>query len=199
LLHTETEGGRQLTDREIAGTVMNLMIAGFHTTADSGGSFLVRLAEDPELQASLRHDPTAIPRSIEEHLRMVPAVPQLTRVCKERTELNGYTLNPGDRVVFVLAAANRDAQEFDRPDDYLLNRPRNRHLTFGVGIHRCIGSHFARLTLRVVFEQLLHRFSTIQIAPGEHVRWKSVPPKLWYTLETIPVTLEPLPPARSQQ
>jgi cytochrome P450 len=189
LVGYQAQDGSRLTDDEIAGTVMNLLFAGFHTTTDSGGSFLIRLAEDPSLQQDLRADPSRIPTAIEEHLRLVPAVPHLSRVCKQSSSLRGQDLGPGDRVAFLLTAANRDPDEFERPDDYDLDRQRNRHLTFGGGVHRCIGSHFARLTLRVVFEQILSRFDHIEIASGQEVEWRSIPPFLWYTLGEIPVTM----------
>jgi cytochrome P450 len=189
LLQHQSQDGRRLTDDEVAGTIMNLLFAGFHTTTDSGGSFLARLAEHPQLQEDLRADQSKIAKALEEHLRLVPAVPHLSRVCKQSATLRGQALESGDRVEFLITAANRDPDEFERPDDYDLDRQRNRHLTFGGGVHRCIGSHFARLTLRVVFEQILSRFEHIEMASGENVECRSVPPFLWYTLGRIPVTM----------
>ena len=189
LVHGTVEGGRSLTDEELIGSVLILLLGGFLTTTEATSTFLVRIAEDVELQDRLRENPTLLPAAIEEHLRLMPPVPMLARKCTAHVDLAGTQLEPGTRVAWLTAAANRDPGEFDRPNEFDLERPRNRHLTFGGGVHRCIGSNFARMTIRITFEELLSNFDKIRIAEGDSVDWVYRAPSFWYVAQRIPVTV----------
>jgi cytochrome P450 len=197
LVSETVDGGRLLSDSEVAGALMILIMGGFITTTDASSTFLVRLADQPELQAALRSDPQGLPAALEEHLRLVPPVPMLPRLCKVDTELSGSAIKSGDRVGYMIVAANRDPDQFDRPDDYDPSRKPNRHLAFGGGVHRCVGSNFARMSLRVLFEELLARYKRISITPGEQVEWIARGAAEWYNAHRIPVTLVPGDPAQS--
>ncbi len=189
-LITETPvGGKALTDSEVAGALMILMMGGFITTTDASSTFLIRLLETPDLHAALRGDPQLLPAAIEEHLRLLPPVPMLPRLCKLDTELAGSSIKSGDRVGYMIVAANRDPDQFDRPDDFVPERRPNRHLSFGGGVHRCVGSNFARMSLRVLFEELLVRFESISITQGDQVEWIARGAAEWYNATRIPVTV----------
>jgi cytochrome P450 len=164
---------------------------GFITTTDASSSFLVRLVERPDLQSALRADPSRIPAALEEQLRLVPPVPLLPRICRADIEIGGRTVRAGDRVGYMIVSANRDPGEFEHPADFDMTRARNRHLAFGGGVHRCIGSHFARMSLRVLFEELLHRFGEIAIAPGQSIEWVAKGAASWYNVERIAVHVRP--------
>ena len=191
LVHGTVEGGRSLTDDELVGSILVLLLGGFVTTTEATSSLLVRLAEDRTLQEMLRSDPGLLPLAIEEHLRLMPPVGMLTRECMAHVELRGRSIEPGSRVGWLISAANRDPEEFDRPDEFDMNRNRNRHLTFGGGVHRCVGSNFARMSIRVTFEELLSHFEDFGIAPDDKVDWISRSPGSWCVAQRIPVALVP--------
>jgi cytochrome P450 len=189
LVHGTVEGGRPLTEEEVAGTLLILLLGGFITTTDAASTFLVRLAEHPELQSSLRADKSRLPDALEEHLRLMPPVPILPRLCTADVEIAGREVKAGYRVAYMVVAANRDPDEFEDPNQFIMGRARNRHLAFGGGVHRCIGSNFARMSLRVLFEELLTHFPDISMAEGESVRWVARGAAEWYHAQRIPVIL----------
>ena len=127
-------------------------------------SSLAYFATDPEAQARARQAPsTAV---VEEMLRLCAPV-ATGRLVQNDTVMSEQNLRAGDRVLLALPAANRDPAEFADPDTARFDRNNNRHLTFGTGIHRCLGMHLARLELRVAFEEVFRAFDDVQIAPGE--------------------------------
>src|SRR5262249_53214038 len=105
-------------------------------------------------------------------------------------QLGNRSVKAGDRVGWMIASANRDPDEFPDARDFDLHRERNRHLAFGAGVHRCIGSNFARASLRVLFTEMLARYSKFSIAEGESVDWVSRGSGVWYVARRIPATLE---------
>jgi cytochrome P450 len=161
---------RMLTDDEIARIMEIMIIGGVTATADAIGNILYRLAEFPDLQQAVRHDLTLLPNAIEEALRIDPPVTGFPRRCTRDTVLGGREIKEGEQLFVHTAAANRDAAEFEHPRDFDLDRPRNRHLTFGAGHHRCLGSNFARQNLRIVFEEILTRMADIRIVPEDPPR-----------------------------
>ena len=188
LIHGEVEG-RPLTEDEIAGSIRILINGGFGTTSDATTAVMFKLVEDPELQDRLRKDPSLIPTVFDEVMRLEPPVLALSRVCTRDVELGGKQLKAGDEVLIHLGAANRDPAEFDGPTEMDTDRPRNRHLSFGGGPHRCIGSNLARLNLRVVFEELLSRMDDIRITEGEAPR--HAPAFTAWGLEYLPISFTP--------
>lgn len=155
---------RQFTDDELCNIFMLLLIAGLHTTQGSLAWGVMHLGAHPDQRAALAADPSLIPAAVEEVLRMEAAVSAGRSVVHD-TELGGVQLRAGDQMLVVLAGANRDGREFDNPDDMQVTRTPNRHLSFGTGPHRCLGSHLARVVLRIAFEELLRRVPDIEPDP----------------------------------
>lgn len=168
LLHADIDGAK-LTDDEIMATMYVLIQGGFGTTADAIGNSALRLAEDRELQRRLREAPELIPVAIEEFLRLDSPVTAQARICVRDTSFEGAEVKAGERLFMFLSAANRDPSEFSEPEHLDVGREPNRHLAFGVGPHRCIGSNVARLNLRIALEELLARTSDFGITPEEEV------------------------------
>ncbi|MEO6248244.1 MAG: cytochrome P450 [Sphingomicrobium sp.] len=143
-----------LADMENYGVL--LFIAGLDTVMNGMGLAMRGLALDPALQTKLRAEPKLIPEASEEMLRRFTfTVPM--RIIKKQVELAGATMMPGDIVKLLLPAADLDASEFPHPESYDLDRENNVHIAFGVGPHRCLGSHLARVELQVLYEEMLER------------------------------------------
>jgi cytochrome P450 len=155
---------RPLTDDELCNIFMLLLIAGLHTTQGSLAWGLMHLGAHRDQRDALVQDPSLIPAAVEEVLRMEAAVSAGRSVVHD-TELGGVHLRAGDQMLVVLAAANRDAREFDDPDDLQVTRSPNRHMSFGAGPHRCLGSHLARVMLRIAFEELFRRLPDVKPDP----------------------------------
>jgi len=147
---------RPLTDDELSNMLFLLLIAGLHTTQGSLAWSLLHLASHPDQRRRLIDDPSLIPGAVEEMLRIEAAVAPGRKVITD-TSLAGTPLSAGDTVLLVLAGANADRCEFDRPDEVRIDRSPNRHLSFGSGPHRCLGSHLARVELRIALEELHRR------------------------------------------
>jgi cytochrome P450 len=184
-----TVAGRSLTDEERSGVIRILILGGFFTTNDAIGSTMLRLIEQPELQVQLRQYPGLIPKMVEEVLRLEPPVISLFRVCTREVNVHGQQLNQGDAVLMHFGGANRDPDAFGAPGELEMRRTSNRHLTFGGGPHRCIGSHLARLNLRVIFEEILSRLLDIRITSGDAPR--RTPASMERGLEYLPISFTP--------
>lgn len=169
LLHSTIEG-ESISDDVIMGTMNVLIQGGFGTTADAIGTAMMLLARDPALQQRLRDDPSLIPAAVEEFLRYEPSVSGMTRFCVQDTTLGGHEIKEGDRLFLMITGANHDPGEFDDPESIDIDREANRHISFGLGNHRCLGSNVARLNLRVSLEELVSRLDPFQLTPGEEVR-----------------------------
>lgn len=163
-------GDAPLTEKHILGTCFLLLVAGIDTTWSSIGSSLWHLATHPADRARLVEDPSLIPTAVEEFLRAYGPVTMAREVIAE-TEVGDRTLCPGEKVLLTFPAANRDPARFPDPDEVVIDRERNRHVAFGVGIHRCLGSNLARLELQVAIERWLDRIPEFELAPGGEVAW----------------------------
>jgi len=169
ITHAEIEGV-PLTKMEILGIAMFLYVAGNETTTALLGNALITLNEYPDKRAQLIEDPSLIPAAIEEFLRLEAPVPQQGRVTTRDVEIHGTTIPKGEMVLLMYASANRDAEAFKTPDAFDPDRTESsRHMSFGEGVHFCLGAHLARLEARVALEELLARFPNYQI-DGE-VEW----------------------------
>jgi cytochrome P450 len=153
-----------VTEEDVVQVVRLLIVAGHNSTTGALGNCILRLATHADLQRHLRRHPEALPAAIEEFLRLDPSVQAMPRWANEDTELRGCPVRKGEKVMLLWASANRDASHFDRPDECILGREPNDHLTFGRGIHRCIGMDLARLELRVALEELLGRTSSFELS-----------------------------------
>jgi cytochrome P450 len=155
--------GRPLTEEETLAILMLLIVGGFDTTANAIASSLVHLAKNPELQVELRENPERLKNAMEEFLRYDPPVIGLARRAKNDVELGGQVIPGGDAVYFSIAGANHDDHHFDAPNALNVDRWPNKHLTFGAGIHRCVGSHLARVMLQVTLEEILSSMHDIKL------------------------------------
>jgi cytochrome P450 len=162
--------GRLLSDAELIGITQLLTVAGHETTVSASANILLYLVGDTELRDRLAADPTLIPAAVEEALRYDSPVTGLARTAARETTLGGCQVRPGDRLLLLWGAANRDEDEFDEPDKFLIDRPRMNHLAFGIGPHRCLGEHLARLELRVIVEEVLRRMPDYQLQPGVEIQ-----------------------------
>ena len=169
LLTSKFAGERDITERETLNFCFLLFIAGLDTVTSTLGFSIMQLARRAEVRAALARDPARIPRAIEELLRFDSIVEPCRTVMKPTT-VGGVQLQTGDRVSMILAAANRDPRVFDRPDELDIDRWPNKHIGFGSGKHRCLGSHLARLELRVAFEEILSRMPDFSVPDEAEIR-----------------------------
>ena len=163
--------GRPITDDEIIGTVQLLMLGGLETTAGALGLALLRFCAEPGIPALLRANPGRIPDAIQELLRLDTSFVSVARTAMSDVELGGQQIRKGDKVLIHWASANRDGAEFPDPDAFDSRRERNRHLSFGAGPHRCVGSNLARMNMRIAVEELLRRLDDIRLEPGAEIRY----------------------------
>ena len=169
LLAAEVDG-EPVSDPHILGTLGLLLIAGIDTTWSSIGSSLWHLATHPDDRARLARERELIPTAVEEFLRAYSPV-TMARIVNDETEVNGACMHAGDRIVLNFPAANRDPSAFDDADQVLIDRAINRHVAFGVGIHRCAGSNLARMELRIAIEEWMARIPEFRVADGAVVTW----------------------------
>ena len=162
LAHAE-EAGDTLTEREMLTMLRLLLVAGNETTTNLLGNGLLALLRHPDQLAALREDPGLIPAAVEELLRFDSPVQTDFRTAVEDCDVNGFPVRRGRNVVTLIGAANHDPAVFDGPDRLDIHRREVSHISFGRGIHHCLGAQLARLEGRVAFEVLLERFSSIRL------------------------------------
>jgi cytochrome P450 len=176
-----------LTIEELTGIAFLLLFAGHETTANMLALGTFALLEHPEQLAELRADPDLLPDAVEELMRYLSVVDILFRYATEDIELGGETIPEGSTVVVSLLAANHDPQRFDNSDTLDLHRKARGHLSFGHGVHQCLGQQLARIEMRAGFEGLLRRFPTLKLAiPAGEVRLKT--DMNIYGVHELPVT-----------
>ncbi len=152
-----------LSEDELVNTVGTLLIAGHETTTSLVGNGLLTLLRHPAQWQLLRDRPDLIPQAIEEMLRYESPLTRQPRLLKADVELGGKQLRRGETAFQMINAANRDPSRFDDPEAFDIERPRQRHLAFGQGIHFCIGAPLARLEAHVVFETVIERLPAISL------------------------------------
>jgi cytochrome P450 len=163
LAQVEIEG-RRLTDAELTMFLVQLLVAGNETTRNLISGGLVALAERPEAWERLRGDRSLAPPAVEEMLRWTTPVVSFMRTATRDTELGGQAIREGDPVLMLYASANRDERQFGpTADRFDIGRNPNQHVAFGFGTHFCIGATLARIEARVLLEELLDRFETIEL------------------------------------
>lgn len=168
LLAAEVDG-EKLSFDDVVANVMLLVQAGLETTSSAMSFAFFYLGTQSSERDRLVREAELMPTAIEEFIRFAGSVHGLHRSVAEEVELSGQRFCPGETVVVNYAAANRDAREFDEPNKCLLDRQANRHLGFGAGVHRCLGSNLARLEFRVGVEQTLRRIPDYVIPSGAKV------------------------------
>ncbi len=169
LLDSELEG-EKLDPFQVARTIGLLLIAGIDTTWSAIGASIWHLAKTPADLKRLVAEPELLPVAMEELLRAYAPV-TMARLVREDMEWNGCPMKAEEWVLLSFPSANRDPAAFDRPDEVIIDREENRHAAFGLGIHRCAGSHLARMELRVALEVWLDAFPEFSLDDPAEVTW----------------------------
>jgi cytochrome P450 len=164
--------GQKLQPDHVTGTMALLLIAGIDTTWSAIGASLWHLATHPADRERLAADPTLIPTAAEEFLRAYAPV-TMARLVKEDIHFRGADMKADDWILLSFPAANRDPAQFGRAAEVVIDREVNRHAAFGLGIHRCVGSHLARMELRVALEVWLERIPEFSLADPAAVTWST--------------------------
>ncbi|HYA49775.1 MAG TPA: cytochrome P450 [Streptosporangiaceae bacterium] len=171
LINAELNGHR-LDPQHVVGTMALLLIAGIDTTWSAIGASLWHLARTPADRERLVAEPGLLPVAMEEFLRAYAPV-TMARLVKEDTHWHGVAMKADDWILLSFPAANRDPAQFDRAGEVVIDREVNRHAAFGLGIHRCVGSHLARMELRVALEAWLERIPGFTLDDPSAVRWSA--------------------------
>jgi cytochrome P450 len=166
------EAGDRLTTAELRANVSLLFAAGHETTVNLIGNGVYALLRHPDQWQILRDDPARIPNAVEEILRFESPVQAVARIVAEPIELGGVVLPKSEMVVALLGGANRDPAVFEDPERFDITRRDPRPLSFGGGIHFCLGAQLARIEAAVVFETLLRRLPDLRLADPDHPRWR---------------------------
>ncbi|HEX4813528.1 MAG TPA: cytochrome P450 [Nonomuraea sp.] len=169
LLNAEFQGGK-LDPLHVLGTINLLFIAGIDTTWSAIGASLWHLAGTPADRERLVAEPALLPTAMEEFLRAYAPV-TMARLVRRDMHWRGVDMKADDWVLVPFPAANRDPEHFDRAGEVVIDREVNRHVAFGLGIHRCVGSHLARMELRVALEVWLERVPSFTLADPGAVTW----------------------------
>ena len=169
LIASEAEG-EMLDDYKIVGMCLLLLVAGIDTTWSAISSSLLHFATHRHDRARLHAEPELLPAAVEELLRFYSPV-TMGRIVTEPVEIDGVEMQEGDRVLLNFPAANRDPAAFERADEVVLDRQRNRHIAFGLGIHRCAGSNLARMELQVALRTWFDRIGEFELADPDGVTW----------------------------
>jgi len=168
---------------------MLLIIGGNDTTRNSISGGVLALNQNPDEYQKLRDNLDLIPNMVSEIIRWQTPLTHMRRTAKEDTEIRGKKIKKGDKVVMWYISGNRDGDFIDRPNDFVIDRPNaRRHLSFGFGIHRCMGNRLAEMQLRVLWEEIMKRFHTVELV-GEPVRILS---NFVRGYSDLPVRLHPL-------
>lgn len=182
--------GRALTDQELISYVLLMIFGGSDTTTGATANALIALEHDRALRQRLIDRPADLPKAIEELLRHQAPVQALARTLSRDVRLGDQVLRSGDRALLIWAAANRDPAVFERPNQLDIDRFPNRHLSFGVGLHRCLGSTLGRMMLRAMLERLLAIVPDYQLSndPQQH---RFADASVIYSARSLPATFTP--------
>ncbi|HZZ31456.1 MAG TPA: cytochrome P450 [Phenylobacterium sp.] len=180
------EATRNMEPREFFGNVVLLTVGGNDTTRNTISGSVLALNQNPDQYAKLRANPGLIPSMVSETIRWQTPLAHMRRTALEDVQFGGKTIKEGDKVIMWYVSGNRDEEVIDRPNEYIIDRERPRnHISFGFGIHRCVGNRLAELQLKVIWEEILKRFPTIEVV-GEPKRVYSTFVKGY---ETLPVVI----------
>jgi len=164
LAHGEATKDLPSRPHEFMGNLLLLIVGGNDTTRNSISGGLLALNKFPEEYAKLRANPDLIPKMVPEIIRYQSPVVHMRRTALQDTELNGKTIRKGDKVAMWYISGNRDEEEIEDADSFIIDRARPRqHLSFGFGIHRCVGNRLAEMQLTILWEEILKRFPVIEV------------------------------------
>jgi cytochrome P450 len=165
--------GESISDMDALSYFVTIATAGHDTTSSSSAGGMWALCEHPEQFDRLKANPGLIPGFVDEAIRWTTPVKHFMRTAAEDTELDGRSISRGDWLMLCYASANRDEAVFQDPDTFRIDRSPNRHLAFGYGAHLCLGQYLAKLEMRILFEELLQRISSVELdgAGATTVSW----------------------------
>lgn len=164
-----TVDSEPLPERDMAGYYIIVATAGHDTTSASTAGAMMALAQDPEQWARVKADRTLLPGIVEEAIRWTTPVQHFMRTAAEDVEIGGQQIKKGDWLMINYVSANHDPAQFENPRDFDASRSPNRHAAFGAGAHQCLGLHLARMEMKILFETILDRIESIELA-GEPKR-----------------------------
>src|SRR4029077_15873430 len=165
-----SDATRHMDPDNLMGNIILLIVGGNDTTRNTMSGSVLALNENPDQYAKLRENPDLIDSMVPEGIRWQTPLAHMRRTAMVDTELNGKTIRKGDRVVMWYVSGNRDEEVIERPDEFIIDRARPKiHLSFGFGIHRCVGMRLAELQLKIVWQEILKRFERIEVG-GEPKR-----------------------------
>jgi cytochrome P450 len=177
---------REMPRDEYYGNVSLLIIGGNDTTRNSISGSVYALHRYPEERSKLRDNPALVPSMVSETIRWQTPVAHMSRTATRDVELGGRTIRKGDKVVMWYVSGNRDPREIEDPESYRIDRARPRHhMSFGYGVHRCVGNRLAELQLTIIWEEILKRFPTIEVL-AEPTRAHSI---FLRSIESLPVVI----------
>ncbi len=156
------EATRNMEPREYFGNIVLLTVGGNDTTRNTISGSILALNRNPDQYKKLRENPGLIPSMVSETIRWQTPLAHMRRIATQDFELGGKTIRKGDKVVMWYVSGNRDDEVIERPNDYIIDRERPRnHISFGFGIHRCVGNRLAELQLKIIWEEILKRFPEV--------------------------------------
>lgn len=179
------DAGETLTAQELVDFCMVLLIAGNETTTNLLGNAILCFNEYPETFERLKQDSQLLPLAIEEVLRYRSSIQGIERFTKVETQLGGQTIPAGQMVIAWTGSANRDETQFDRPDEFVIDRNPNPHLAFGNGIHFCLGAPLARLEGKIVLSAVLERLPNLRIDSSATLEF--IPSTAVHGVKSLPV------------
>jgi cytochrome P450 len=187
---THNADTRIMSQQQYHGTVVLLIIGGNDTTRNTISGSIYALNKNPDQYAKLRANPELITPMVSETIRWQTPLAHMSRVATRDVELGGKTIKAGERVVMWYISGNRDESVIENPNSFIIDRERPRqHLSFGFGIHRCVGNRVAEMQLTIIWEEILKRFPSVELV-GEPTRTYS---SFVHGYETMPVVI----PARA--
>jgi cytochrome P450 len=165
-----SEATRHMDPDNLMGNIILLIVGGNDTTRNTMSGSVLALNENPDQYQKLRDNPALIDSMVPEVIRWQTPLAHMRRTALVDTEIGGKKIKKGDRVVMWYISGNRDEEAIEKPDEFIIDRPRPRtHLSFGFGIHRCVGMRLAELQLKIVWQEMLKRFERIEVV-GEPKR-----------------------------